>query len=131
MKECNCCMKSYQHTYKCFVNNSCNWRTCGGCVNKQLKFNGLDICYVCPVCRKDNIMGNHSRFTKYLKGSRTALVKINNMYREIVIKQYSIIDDVNRMTSPQFIMFQISSVLNQVAIDIAGNAVQEQTGDLV
>jgi len=117
-------MKKFQHTYKCFVNTACNWRSCGGCINKQLKFKGLDIGYLCPVCRKESILHKHSRFTKYIKGSRTALMKVNNIYRDVIIKQYSIIDDTNRITSPQYVMYQINHFFdNNTATDIAGNEV--------
>ena len=77
MKECNCCYKNCKTLTKCFVNNSCSWRSCNNCINKQIKFeNGNQFVYKCPYCRKDSEYHKHCRFSKYVKQNRGALRKI-------------------------------------------------------
>ena len=52
-KECNCCMKRSYNVSKCFVNNTCNWKSCAACIVKQIKMEDILTCkYDCPNCRQ-------------------------------------------------------------------------------
>lgn len=84
-KECNCCYKNTRTISKCFVNNQCSWRSCNNCINRQIKMtNDMQYEYVCPQCKKTSNYHKHSRFSKYIKQNRAALLKIVQLQNEYI-----------------------------------------------
>lgn len=85
MRECNCCFKSCRTLTKCFVNNSCSWKSCPACINKQIRYGqGNQFLYKCPLCRKESEYHRHSRFSKYVKQNRGALKKILQLQSDYI-----------------------------------------------
>lgn len=87
MRECNCCMKNVKLLTKCFVNSSCNWKSCNNCINKQINLlESNKYIYKCPSCRKDSDFHKHSRFSRYVKQNRGALRRIMQLQNEYINK---------------------------------------------
>ena len=84
-KECNCCMKRSYNVSKCFVNNTCNWKSCAACIVKQIKMEDILTCkYDCPNCRQPSEYRKHSRFTKWSHQNRGAMKRIIDLQGKLL-----------------------------------------------
>ena len=110
-------MTKFRSVSKCFVNNQCTWRTCASCINKQLKFNGLDAHYECPHCKKESIFYEHTRFTKFCKSNRGTLLKIYKLQQEAIKVCYAKLEEVNALTSPENINYIYNQTINSTMIN--------------
>tara|TARA_R110002051_G_scaffold252415_2_gene311643 strand:+ start:251 stop:661 length:411 start_codon:yes stop_codon:yes gene_type:complete len=118
-------MKDFVSITRCFVNNKCSWKSCPTCINKQIKIDNesLDIVYDCPQCRKQSVFRNHTRFTRYIKGNRGALLyvyKLQHKYLDELSKRLlQINQNSNIWGNGTFI-----NLTDQV-IDIGGNIIPQ------
>mgnify|MGYP003631775347 CR=1 FL=1 len=112
-RECNCCCKKTLNNVRCFTNKQCNWRSCHNCVNKQLQLtrDTADIIYQCPQCRKESIFQYHTRFTKWIKQSRSSLLTITKIQQDFIVT-YS-----QTMTEIQYLATHLYDPTPEIDID--------------
>jgi len=101
-RECNVCYKIIKSPVKCFLSKSCDWVSCGACLNKQVKLkDNYDICYKCPNCRSESIFNKHSKISKYIKSNRGTLNQVIKLQRVMLQKQEERINEIyNIVSSP-------------------------------
>ena len=122
-KECGCCMKNSYNTSKCFVNNLCSWKSCYSCITQQIKLKqDMDIIYLCPNCRKESIFNKHTRFTKFCKQNRGALIQMCKLQKELLLKMEDRIQNINYYSSLQVLW-------ESPVQDMAGNILNETHPD--
>jgi len=139
-RECNVCYKPIKSPVKCFLSKSCDWVSCGSCVNKQVKLkDNYDVCYKCPNCRSESIFNKHSKITKYVKSSRGTLNQVIKLQRVMLQKQEEKINEIHSIVSaPVGIYIDLTGLEPEPDIedepnlyaDTATNASSPQEGSL-
>ena len=98
--ECNVCYDSTYHVIHCF--NDCSFKVCRDCFKKMIVLKNSEVCYGCPMCRKDSTYMTTKRFTNFVNKS----IDLLRIVVELTYKQFRTNHQWDNFLYEQFPIFQ-------------------------